>query len=426
MSDPREHTLSKEDDIAQNKRRHEARLLREEEIDPSILFSQGATFFFNPTVADYPRAIRLMRIASERGEAEASWILSVMAKKGLEMPSCHDDLLLLFDDESDGRSCCFRGWTIEDDDPETAFALYKRAIELDPLDKRAHARRGFCFDRGLGCAQSYELAAQCYKIAADLGHVSAAFNYAMCCEEGDGVEINWNEAERYYLQAASRSYGAAWYNVGLHYLDTDRTKAIKFFEQAALLGDTWAMVWVAEDYLRKCRDLDIPVFLLGLGARVGDSGALDMLKFFCMRRFHQVDCLEGRVLFELGRFFSKTDVTSWVGETMDDDESRAMFDYFVDSCRLEFETVVNCIRKRVLYGVWGLTQLGLYRELARLVGKMVFEDENPRHPPSLKRKTPEQVLRELEEHAREGSIDDFDTLYKQLGESTEGGTEEDI
>ena len=111
---------------------------------------------------------------------------------------------------------------------------------------------------------------------------------------------------------------------------------------------------------------------------------------------------------------------------MDDDESRAMFDYFVDSCRLEFETVVNCIRKRVLYGVWGLTQLGLYRELARLVGKMVFEDEYPRHPPSLKRKTPEQVLRELEEHAREGSIDDFDTLYKQLGESTEGGTEEDI
>ncbi|CAG8691989.1 8123_t:CDS:10 [Dentiscutata erythropus] len=62
-----------------------------------------------------------------------------------------------------------------------------------------------------------QLAAALFKEAADHGKVEAQLRYGFCLWQGDGVQVNWDEAIRYLKLAADNGNPTAMYNVGSAY-----------------------------------------------------------------------------------------------------------------------------------------------------------------------------------------------------------------
>jgi TPR repeat protein len=63
---------------------------------------------------------------------------------------------------------------------------------------------------GVGIAENDSESLKWLKLAADKGHVHAAYSYGLCCEEGAGTGIkNLREARSYYRKAASLGHREA-------------------------------------------------------------------------------------------------------------------------------------------------------------------------------------------------------------------------
>ena len=68
-------------------------------------------------------------------------------------------------------------------------------------------QRGMDFIQQLRPAE----AADCFRKAADQGHVEAQFNLGICYEDGDGVEWSYTEAMKWYSKAATQGHEEAKY-----------------------------------------------------------------------------------------------------------------------------------------------------------------------------------------------------------------------
>lgn len=96
-------------------------------------------------------------------------------------------------------------------DAETAFLLYRESAEhSDPLGLCALGR---CYRKGRGTRVDEEKGFELAGRAAKLGDFGGAFDLAMCCYGGSGVDRDYSKASSLFLQAADcledkgRSYG---------------------------------------------------------------------------------------------------------------------------------------------------------------------------------------------------------------------------
>ena len=89
-----------------------------------------------------------------------------------------------------------------------AARCYRYAAELGNVD--AAYSYGWCLRHGVGVRENDTEAARWLKMAADKGNANAAYSYGLCCEEGAGTGIkNKREALYYYRMAASAGHGDA-------------------------------------------------------------------------------------------------------------------------------------------------------------------------------------------------------------------------
>ena len=68
---------------------------------------------------------------------------------------------------------------------------------------------GYCHLNGVGVAENVELAAQCFKKAAQNGDAESQYITAILCENGLGCEADIDEATHWYTQAAEQGHTAA-------------------------------------------------------------------------------------------------------------------------------------------------------------------------------------------------------------------------
>ena len=84
-------------------------------------------------------------------------------------------------------------------------------------------------------------AAECYRKAAEAKDVHAQLNFALCCQSGQGVAQDDQEAFRYFTLAAAQGDTVAQYHTAIGLRDGKGThhnlaNAARYFEQSMLQG----------------------------------------------------------------------------------------------------------------------------------------------------------------------------------------------
>ena len=136
-------------------------------------------------------------------------------------------------------------------DPTSLLAHLQR--EAQAGDPEAQLQLGILYGRGDGVELDYEVAAKWFRAAADQGLPRAQFDMGVLYERGRGVQIDNTKAARWYLKAAEGGYPPAEYNLAVFYangqgIDQDLTKAALWYRRAALQGVVQAMTNLAVMY----------------------------------------------------------------------------------------------------------------------------------------------------------------------------------
>ena len=102
----------------------------------------------------------------------------------------------------------FDGKSLVEKNKSAATRCYKIAAESGHVD--AAYSYGWCLRHGSGVRENDVEAVKWLKIAADKGNANAAYSYGLCCEEGAGTGIkNKREARSYYRKAAAAGHADA-------------------------------------------------------------------------------------------------------------------------------------------------------------------------------------------------------------------------
>ena len=116
-------------------------------------------------------------------------------------------------------------------------------------------RIGRCYETGDGVGKDLAEAVKWYRMAADEGHVQAAFELSKCYTFGFGVRKNSVTAGKWLRKAAEQGHVTAMFLLG-HWLlreegsgvGYDPREAVKWFRRAAENGDARAMFELGECY----------------------------------------------------------------------------------------------------------------------------------------------------------------------------------
>ena len=120
-------------------------------------------------------------------------------------------------------------------------------------DPEAQLQLGILYARGDGVELDYDAAAKWFKAAADQGLARAQFDMGVLYERGRGVQIDHTRAASWYLKAAEAGYPLAEYNLAVFYtsgegLARNLAEAALWYRRAALHGVPQAMANLAEMY----------------------------------------------------------------------------------------------------------------------------------------------------------------------------------
>ncbi len=148
-----------------------------------------------------------LALAQRCKHPDAKWLTSIFEGKNV---STNEEALKVFlAHDTDARALCFAWWLNEKDDDgfrltrsveqHYAFAIASKCVggwgtgdtvHWAKLAAAQHERDGFfglgnCFRDGCGCEQDFELAKDNFLIAAELGSLSAAEDYAQLLDDSD-------------------------------------------------------------------------------------------------------------------------------------------------------------------------------------------------------------------------------------------------
>ncbi len=172
------------------------------------------------------KAIQYYRTAAKRGHAEAKAALTVCYTNLLINDYAHEQFKNARSEESEG-------------DPNRRASNYKNAADCGHPDA-AYQYAIYC-KNGIGVDENIAEAAKYYELAADLGHPEAAYQYAMCCENETGVNKNMGEAAKYYKLAADCRHVEAAYQYAMCCenetgVNRNMVEAAKYYKLAADCG----------------------------------------------------------------------------------------------------------------------------------------------------------------------------------------------
>ncbi len=166
---------------------------------------------------DEAGGLRLLQMASDRGNAVATYELGVGYKGGLH-----------------GLAR----------DPAKAIALFQKAADAGL--KEAQHSLALAYSRGAGVAQDYAVAITWAQKAIDQGDGNALFFVAMCYLDGTGVKKDEAKAMELVKKAAALGDGNSIYELavdaknGLHGIPQDQTQFISLLISAAEAGNSSA------------------------------------------------------------------------------------------------------------------------------------------------------------------------------------------
>lgn len=103
------------------------------------------------------------------------------------------------------------------------------------------------FDEGceLREREDYVASFEKFRYAAEQGYIAAQNSVGDCYYYGEGVDLDEEEAVKWYRQAAKQGYAAAQYMLGDCYkngwgVEKDETEAVKWYRLAAEQGHSYA------------------------------------------------------------------------------------------------------------------------------------------------------------------------------------------
>jgi uncharacterized protein len=132
---------------------------------------------------DYPAALKILRPAAERGDAEAQTNLGWMYEQGSGVTK----------------------------DPNEAMKWYRLAAEHGSA--RAQYNLGVMYYEGRGAAASLPEALKWYRMAAANGDANAQYNLGFMYTNGVGVSRDLSRGHMWWDLASARGAAAAWANL---------------------------------------------------------------------------------------------------------------------------------------------------------------------------------------------------------------------
>lgn len=87
---------------------------------------------------------------------------------------------------------------------EEAAECFRRVLELDPTHYGANTSLGVLYRRGMGVEQSYEEAANRFRISAEQGFALAQLFLGDAYADGEGVQQDYSQAAFWYDRAAGK------------------------------------------------------------------------------------------------------------------------------------------------------------------------------------------------------------------------------
>jgi TPR repeat protein len=124
--------------------------------------------------------------------------------------------------------------------PERAFKLYEAAAKQGHVE--AENWLGYCYQHGLGVAQSDKTAVEWYRKAADAKLAMAENNLGLMYLTGKGVERDYAKAFELFSNSANQGYDWGMNNLGGLYekgwgTEPDLAKALSLYREAAAKGN---------------------------------------------------------------------------------------------------------------------------------------------------------------------------------------------
>ena len=187
------------------------------------------------------------RIAAERGDAEAQWLLALCYLYGNGVPHDYSEAAKWFRKSAEQGNAagqyelgvCYRnGGGVPQDDAEAVKWITKAAEQ--GLD-RAQSNLGLYYLNGIGVPQDKQKAIQWLRKAVDQENAQAQCILGECFYNGDGVPQNKEEAINLYRKSAEQGYAGAQFNLGECYflgegVAQDKEEAVMWLHQAAEQG----------------------------------------------------------------------------------------------------------------------------------------------------------------------------------------------
>lgn len=138
--------------------------------------------------------------------------------------------------------------------PEPTQAPAEAPTETPSMSPQEMYDLALHYDSGTG---GFDLddqrAAECYRDAAQRGHIEAMYNLALMYDNGEGMDEDNVAAVEWYAKAAEADYPAALNNLGIMYqngegVDVDAEQALEWYKKAANLGHLSGMYNLALMY----------------------------------------------------------------------------------------------------------------------------------------------------------------------------------
>ena len=131
--------------------------------------------------------------------------------------------------------------------------------------------------------KNYDEAAKYYRQAAEKGHAGAQNNLGVCYKKGEGVEPDDAKAAYWYRKAAEQGLKEAQNNLGAYYAveENNYAEAVKWYRKAAEQGDAVAQCnlgWRYKNGEGVPKDMKKAVYWYRKAAEQGNAKAQEALK----------------------------------------------------------------------------------------------------------------------------------------------------